>query len=92
MLRPQDKTQITMIVIWVLELFLNHLGELRDQRQENSSEYIQLQKEFDNFLKEKIVKVYILFNSISKSLTKIFIILDFYLTIFLSPTGMCRAQ
>lgn len=55
LLRPQDKTQITMIVIWVLELFLNQLGELRDQKKEKSVEYINLQKEFDAFLREKPV-------------------------------------
>lgn len=46
-----------MIVIWILELFLNQLGELRDKKQETSLEYIQLQKEFDTFLKEKQVMV-----------------------------------
>lgn len=55
LLRPQDKTQITMIVIWVLELFLNQLGELRDQKLENSVEYVLMQKDFDLFLKDKLV-------------------------------------
>lgn len=46
-----------MIVIWVLELFLNQLGELRDQKKEKSPEYINLQKDFDEFLSEKLVMV-----------------------------------
>lgn len=50
-----------MIVIWILELFLNQLGELRDKKQETSLDYIQLQKEFDTFLKEKQVMVCIEF-------------------------------
>lgn len=49
-LRIQDKTQITMIVIWVIELFLNQLGSLRDEGKENTTEYITLQKELDSFL------------------------------------------
>lgn len=63
LLRPQDKTQITMIVIWVLELFLNQLGELRDKKLENSLDYIELQKEFDSFLKEKMVMECVKLNS-----------------------------
>ncbi|XP_063229884.1 vacuolar protein sorting-associated protein 18 homolog isoform X2 [Bacillus rossius redtenbacheri] len=49
-LRPQDKTQITMIVMLVLELTLNQLGCLRDQGEEGSAQYSQLQKELDSFL------------------------------------------
>jgi hypothetical protein len=49
-LKPQDKTQITMIVIWVIELFLNQLGTLRDEGKENTAEYVSLQKELDSFL------------------------------------------
>ncbi|KAK3930225.1 Vacuolar protein sorting-associated protein 18-like protein [Frankliniella fusca] len=55
LLRPSDVTQITMIVMWVLELFLNQLGELRDRKLENTLDYIELQKEFDSFLKQKPV-------------------------------------
>lgn len=49
-LKPQDKTQITMIVMWVLELFLNQLGSLRDEGEEKTTLYTNLQKELDNFL------------------------------------------
>lgn len=42
--------QVTMIVIWVIELFLNQLGMLRDEGKENTTEYISLQRELDAFL------------------------------------------
>ncbi|KAG8227379.1 hypothetical protein J437_LFUL000387 [Ladona fulva] len=49
-LKAQDKTQITMIVVWVTELFLSQLGTLRDKREVDSPEYKRLQREFDAFL------------------------------------------
>ncbi|PSN40464.1 Vacuolar protein sorting-associated protein 18 [Blattella germanica] len=54
-LKPQDKTQVTMIVVWVLELFLNQLGSLRDAGREDSNEYSTLQKELELFLTRKEV-------------------------------------
>ena len=56
-LKPQDKTQITMIVIWVIELFLNQLGTLRDEGRENTAECVSLQKELDSFLARPQVMV-----------------------------------
>jgi hypothetical protein len=56
-LKPQDKTQVTMIVVWVIELFLNQLGTLRDQGKENTAEYISLQKKLDSFLAHPQVMV-----------------------------------
>lgn len=49
--------QITMIVIWVIELFLNQLGTLRDEGMKNTNEYISLQKELDAFLARPQVMV-----------------------------------
>lgn len=49
-LKPSDKTQITMIVIWVIELFLNQLDTLRNEGKEHSPEYQSLQQELDKFL------------------------------------------
>ncbi|XP_012271920.1 vacuolar protein sorting-associated protein 18 homolog [Orussus abietinus] len=51
-LKPQDKTQITMIVVWVIELFMNQMGLLRNQQTSHlhNSQYIELQKQFDSFL------------------------------------------
>ncbi|XP_049801385.1 vacuolar protein sorting-associated protein 18 homolog isoform X1 [Schistocerca nitens] len=55
-LRPQDKTQVTMIVMWVLELFLNQLGCLRDEGKERTQQYSSLQKELDSFLNQQQVQ------------------------------------
>nr|CAD7410985.1 unnamed protein product [Timema cristinae] len=54
--KSQDKTQVTMIVVWVIELFLNQLGVLRDKGEVNSSQYSILQKQLDSFLTHKEVK------------------------------------
>jgi vacuolar protein sorting-associated protein 18 len=56
-MRPQDKTQITMIVVWVIELFLNQLGELRDCGKANSSEYKEMQRHFEGFMNQRLVQV-----------------------------------
>jgi hypothetical protein len=56
-LKSQDKTQITMIVVWVIELFLNQLGTLRDEGKDGSAEYASLQKELDLFLTRPRVTV-----------------------------------
>lgn len=49
-LKPQDKTQITMIVLWVIELYLNQLEELRLSEKDQLPLYYGIQKEFDSFL------------------------------------------
>lgn len=49
-LKPQDKTQITLIVIWLLELYLTQLEEMRILGREQVSAYFELQKEFQAFL------------------------------------------
>ena len=51
-LKAQDKTQITMIVIWVTELFMNQMGVLRNSSTSylHNSQYLELQKQFDSFL------------------------------------------
>ena len=49
-LKPQDKTQITMIVIWVIELYLSKLEEKRLVGLEQSAAYLDIQKEFEAFL------------------------------------------
>ncbi|TGZ50267.1 Vacuolar protein sorting-associated protein 18-like protein [Temnothorax longispinosus] len=51
-LKTQDKTQITMIVIWVTELFMNQMGALRSSNTSylHDSQYTELQKQFDSFL------------------------------------------
>lgn len=49
-LTPQEKTQITLIVIWLVELYLNQLEELRIADMEQSPKYFELQKEFQGLL------------------------------------------
>lgn len=49
-LTPQEKTQTTLIVIWVVELYLNQLEEMRITKKEQSAKYFELQKEFQAFL------------------------------------------
>lgn len=55
-LRPQDKTQITMIVLWVVELYLSRLADLRLEGLEKSNNYKELQKEFETFLEMEQLK------------------------------------
>ncbi|XP_071444491.1 vacuolar protein sorting-associated protein 18 homolog [Hetaerina americana] len=54
-LRDVDKTQITMIVVWVTELFLKQFSELTIQEKTGSIEYERLQKEFEAFLTKEEV-------------------------------------
>ncbi|CAH1786190.1 unnamed protein product [Owenia fusiformis] len=57
-LRPQDKTQMTMIVTWLVEIYLNQLGILKEQekQQDISENYQDLQDEFQKFLAQTKVK------------------------------------
>lgn len=49
-LKPQDKTQITMIVLWVVELHLSQLADMRFEGKELTATYAELQKNFETFL------------------------------------------
>lgn len=49
-LKAQDKTQITMIVIWIVEVYLSKLEEIRLRGFEQSAKYDEIQKEFEVFL------------------------------------------
>nr|QHN70697.1 deep orange [Limenitis arthemis astyanax] len=52
-----DKTLISMIVIWMTELYLSQLGSLRHLGKGDSQEYHQLQSDFEIFLLQpKVVK------------------------------------
>ncbi|XP_055900557.1 vacuolar protein sorting-associated protein 18 homolog isoform X1 [Biomphalaria glabrata] len=53
-LRPQDKAQMTMLVTWMIELFLNQLGELKEQGQDASAEFDNMQEEFRKFMNSNI--------------------------------------
>ena len=52
-LKNQDKTQMTMIVIWLLELYLNQLGDLKETNDEVQE---STQEEFRKFLASTKVK------------------------------------
>ncbi|VVC86567.1 vacuolar protein sorting-associated protein 18 homolog isoform X2 [Leptidea sinapis] len=49
-LNDDDKTLISMIVIWMTELFLSQLGSLRRTGKDDSQEYHELQSDFEVFL------------------------------------------
>lgn len=46
----QDSTQQTMLTTWLIELFLNDLGVLKDEGDKEG--YKHLQKEFHKFLQQ----------------------------------------
>ncbi|XP_017785036.1 PREDICTED: vacuolar protein sorting-associated protein 18 homolog isoform X2 [Nicrophorus vespilloides] len=52
-LKQQDKTQITMIVLWLIELYLNQFEEMRLKDQDRTKEFSDLEKEFEQFLTMK---------------------------------------
>lgn len=68
----QDKTQITMIVIWVTELFMYRMGALRSSNTSylHDSQYMELQKQFDSFL--AIPKVEVFYKSEARYFRKMF--------------------
>lgn len=45
-LKAQDKTQITMLVVWMVELYLTEIAQFNDDQ----TKCRQLQKEFDSFI------------------------------------------
>ncbi|KAL5007275.1 hypothetical protein ScPMuIL_016081 [Solemya velum] len=55
-LRPQDKTQLTMLVTWLIEIYLNQLGELKEEGDIRNQTYDETQEEFRTFLRQSKVK------------------------------------
>lgn len=49
-LNEDDKTLISMLVIWMTELYLSQLGLLRRTGQQDSQKYHQIQSDFEVFL------------------------------------------
>lgn len=47
---------MTMLVTWMIELYLNQLGELKEQGQDDTHEYENTQEEFRKFLMQQKVK------------------------------------
>lgn len=48
---------MTMLVTWLIEIFLNQLGELKENMEEQPEKYEKIQEEFRRFLKEPKIKV-----------------------------------
>ncbi len=48
---------MTMIVTWLIELYLNQLGELKDQGDKAKTELDKLQEDFRKLLVQSRVKV-----------------------------------
>lgn len=46
-----------MLVTWLIEIFLNQLGEMKEQGQDESEEYRSTQEEFRMFLAQPKNKV-----------------------------------
>lgn len=55
-LKSQDKTQITMIVLWLFEIYLNQLGVMRNAGKQNTQAYAELKLEFHGLLNLDRVK------------------------------------
>lgn len=49
---------MTMLVTWLIEIFLNQLGELKENMEEQPEKYEKIQEEFRRFLKEPKIKVF----------------------------------
>lgn len=48
---------MSVLVLWILEIYLNQLGSLRDLRKEDSADYKNLEEEFLQFMGQKLVTV-----------------------------------
>lgn len=51
----KDKTQTTMLIMWLIELYLNDLGSLKEEGSQAKHE--DLEEEFRKFLAQTKVKV-----------------------------------
>ena len=52
----QDNTQQTMLTTWLIELFLNELGNLTDNGEKHA--HSKLQQEFHSFLSQESLRVW----------------------------------
>jgi len=55
-LKSSEKMQITMVVAWLTEIWLNQLGQLKERGEETSPRYENIQEEFRKFLADPRVK------------------------------------
>lgn len=56
MTNPNDQTQITLVILWLIELYLRKLGILRDTDKRNTSEYNAIDEEFKELLRDLKVR------------------------------------
>jgi hypothetical protein len=56
-LNSSDVTKTTALVLWLIEIFLNELGSLRDFGKHDTAEYKNLDQEFLLFMSQPLVKV-----------------------------------
>lgn len=61
-LKPVEATQTTLLVTWIVEIYLNQLGQLREQNLSNSQDYHILQNDFREFLSQPKVKTCVSLN------------------------------
>jgi hypothetical protein len=55
---------MTMIVMWLIELYLNQLNQLKESADSTSSEHKKIQEEFRKFLANSSVKVHLFSDTI----------------------------
>ena len=55
-LKATDKTQMTMLITWLIEIYLNQLGRLKEEGKEVSQVYEEIQQDFRKFLTQSNVK------------------------------------
>ncbi|XP_065844581.1 vacuolar protein sorting-associated protein 18 homolog [Oscarella lobularis] len=54
-LKSQDKTQLTMISTWLMEIYLNQLGTLKEEGDRQKSKFDMMRDEFRGFLEDSRV-------------------------------------
>ena len=60
-LQPHEMTKVAVLVLWIIELYLNQLGSLRDFGKKDTAEYRNMEDEFLQFMSQNTVKVNNLF-------------------------------
>lgn len=55
-LKVSEQTQVTLVVMWLLELYLKHLGNLRDAGKQNTQEYSNCDEQLKSLLHDPKVR------------------------------------
>ena len=56
-MRGEDQAQMTMLILWLLELILRQMSDLRIRGLQNEDEYILVQAELDEFITDNHIMV-----------------------------------